>query len=73
MKEVQRYYKQELGVTFTLNDPVVEVVKGERVRSDYENTPQWGEKYWYSVANMQIELRNADVSISEPPTIAGLT
>jgi hypothetical protein len=23
MKEVQRYYKQELGVTFTLNDPVV--------------------------------------------------
>lgn len=56
MKEVQRYYKQELGKTFTLNNPVVEVVTGQRPRSYYENTPQWGEKYWYSVANMQIEL-----------------
>jgi uncharacterized repeat protein (TIGR02543 family) len=56
MKEVQRYYKQELGRTFLLNDPVVEVVTGNRPQSYYENTPQWGEKYWYSVANMQIEL-----------------
>jgi len=56
MKEAQRYYKQELGKTFRLNDPVVEVVAGQHPRSYYENTPQWGEKYWYSVANMQIEL-----------------
>jgi hypothetical protein len=56
MKEAQRYYKQELGKTFRLNDPVVEVVAGKHPRSYYENTPQWGEPYWYSVANMQIEL-----------------
>ena len=29
MREAQRYYKQELGKTFTLNNPVVEVVNGE--------------------------------------------
>ena len=57
MQETQRYFEQELGVTFKLNNPVVEVVEGERERSYYENTPQWGEKYWYSVANMHIELR----------------
>src|SRR5688500_7051646 len=39
MVEAQRYYKQELGKTFRLNTPVVEVVIGERVRSWYENTP----------------------------------
>jgi mannan endo-1,4-beta-mannosidase len=57
MQEAQRYFQQELGVTFKLNDPVVEVVEGEQERSYYENTPQWGEPYWYSVANMHIELR----------------
>src|SRR4051794_32798334 len=39
MAEAQRYYKQELGVTFTLNNPVVEVVTGDQVRTWYENTP----------------------------------
>lgn len=57
LTETQRYYKQELGVTFTLNDPVVEVVTGEQVRSWYENTPACGDKYWYTVCNMEAELQ----------------
>jgi hypothetical protein len=56
MAEAQRYYKQELGKTFTLNDPVVEVVTGDQVRTWYENTPACGDKYWYTVCNMQAEL-----------------
>jgi hypothetical protein len=56
MREAQRYYRQELGKSFTLNNPVVEVVNGDQVRSWYENTPNGGEKYWWSVANMQQEL-----------------
>ncbi|MCP2096717.1 MULTISPECIES: hypothetical protein [Actinosynnema] len=56
MVEAQRYYKQELGKTFRLNDPVVEVITGERVRSWYENTPNGSERYWWTVFNMQQEL-----------------
>lgn len=56
MVEAQKYYKQELGKTFTLNNPVVEVVVGEHVKSWYENTSNGGEKYWWSVTNMQDEL-----------------
>ena len=56
MREAQRYYKQEMGVTFTLNNPVVEVIVGEHVRSWYENTPACGEKYWWTVCNMQAEI-----------------
>jgi hypothetical protein len=56
MREAQRYYKQELGKTFTLNDPVVEVVTGDQLRSWYENTPNGGDRYWWSVTNMQNEL-----------------
>ena len=56
MREAQRYYRQELGVTFRLNDPPVEVIVGERPRSWYENTPACGEKYWWTVCNMQAEL-----------------
>lgn len=56
MREAQRYYKQELGKTFTLNDPVVEVVNGDQPRSWYENTPNGGDKYWWAVTNMQNEL-----------------
>lgn len=54
--EAQRYYQQELGKTFRLNNPVVEVVRGERVRSWYENTPNGPERYWWTVFNMQQEL-----------------
>ncbi len=57
MREAQRFFKQELGKTFTLNDPVVEVVNGDRPRSWYENTPRCGDKYWWAVCNMQEELR----------------
>jgi hypothetical protein len=56
MVEAQRYYKQELGKTFRLNSPTVEVVVGEHVKSWYENTPAGGDRYWWSVTNMQNEL-----------------
>ena len=56
MREAQRYYRQELGKTFTLNNQVVEVVNGDHVKSWYENTPNGDERYWWSVFNMQQEL-----------------
>ncbi|MER6788067.1 RICIN domain-containing protein [Streptomyces sp. NPDC000658] len=56
MREAQRYYRQELGKTFKLNDTVVEVVNGDRPRSWYENTPNGGDRYWWAVTNMQNEL-----------------
>ncbi|MFF1547034.1 RICIN domain-containing protein [Streptomyces sp. NPDC058291] len=56
LREAQRYYRQELGKTFTLNDPVVEIVDGDRPRSWYENTPNGGDRYWWAVTNMQNEL-----------------
>ncbi|WP_329213650.1 RICIN domain-containing protein [Streptomyces sp. NBC_01485] len=56
MREAQRYYRQELGKTFTLNSPVVEVVNGDHPRSWYENTPNGGDRYWWTVTNMQNEL-----------------
>ncbi|GAA4709494.1 cellulose-binding domain-containing protein [Phytohabitans rumicis] len=56
MREAQRYYRQELGRTFTLNNPVVEVVNGDHPRSWYENTPNGNECYWWVVFNMQQEL-----------------
>jgi hypothetical protein len=56
LREAQRYYRQELGKTFTLNDPVVEVVNGDHPRSWYENTPNGNECYWWVVFNMQQEL-----------------
>ncbi|WP_078854111.1 hypothetical protein [Streptomyces sp. NRRL F-5135] len=56
MRESQRFYRQELGVTFKLNNPVVEVVQGNHGRAWYENTPNGGEEYWWVVFNMQQEL-----------------
>lgn len=56
MREAQRYYQQELGKTFRLNNPVVEVVNGDHPRSWYENTPNGNECYWWVVFNMQQEL-----------------
>jgi len=56
MKEAQKYYMQELGKTFKLNTPVVETVVGEHVKSWYENTANGGDKYWWSVTNMEQEL-----------------
>jgi hypothetical protein len=57
MREAQRYYQQELGKTFRLNGPVVQVVVGDHVKSWYENTPNGPDRYWWSVFNMQQELR----------------
>jgi hypothetical protein len=57
MAEAQRFYKKQLGKTFTLNSPAVEVVTGDHPRSWYENTPNGGDRYWWSVFNMQDELR----------------
>jgi hypothetical protein len=56
MVEAQRYYMQELGKTFRLNTPIVETVVGEHVRNWYETTPNGGDRYWWSVTNMQQEL-----------------
>ncbi|WP_433187357.1 cellulose-binding domain-containing protein [Actinoallomurus sp. CA-150999] len=57
LQEAQRFFKQQLGKTFTLNNPVVEVVNGDKQRSWYENTPNCGDKYWWTVCNMEDELR----------------
>lgn len=65
MREAQRYYRQELGKTFTLNNPVVEVVNGDHVKSWYENTPNGSDRYWWSVFNMQEELRRK-LSLNAP-------
>jgi hypothetical protein len=42
MKAVQKYYKRELGKTFRLNNPVVEVVDGEHDRQWYESAGDAG-------------------------------
>jgi hypothetical protein len=57
LREAQRYYGQELGKTFRLNNPVVQIVVGDHVKSWYENTPNGGERYWWAVFNMQQELK----------------
>ncbi|MDX3224914.1 hypothetical protein [Streptomyces sp. ME19-01-6] len=56
MKEAQRFYRQELGVTFKLNTPAVEVVNGDHNRAWYENTRNGDDPYWWVVFNMQQEL-----------------
>ncbi|GAA3339083.1 hypothetical protein GCM10020358_21530 [Amorphoplanes nipponensis] len=58
VREAQRYYKQELGRTFALNNTVVEVVNGEHDRQWYisTNCEPGGDRYWCVVANMQQEL-----------------
>ncbi|GAA2657789.1 cellulose-binding domain-containing protein [Paractinoplanes durhamensis] len=57
MREAQRYYKQEIGKTFTLNGTVVEVVNGEHDRNWYITTNCSGsDHYWCVVQNMQQEL-----------------
>ncbi|MDX3499670.1 hypothetical protein ACKI1I_25005 [Streptomyces turgidiscabies] len=56
MTEAQRFYRQELGVTFRLNTPAVEVVNGDHKRVWYETTPNGGDQYWWVVFNMQQEL-----------------
>jgi hypothetical protein len=57
MVEAQRYYQQELGKTFILNDPVVEVVDGEHDENWYiTNNCTGSDHYWCVVGNMHQEL-----------------
>ncbi|GAA1616428.1 cellulose binding domain-containing protein [Actinoplanes couchii] len=57
MREAQRYYRQELGKTFTLNSTVVETVTGEHDRNWYITTNCSGsDHYWCVVGNMHQEL-----------------
>jgi hypothetical protein len=56
MREAQRYFQQELGKTFRLNNPVVEVVNGEHDTRWYINTNCTGDRYWCVVGNMHQEL-----------------
>ncbi|WP_245738015.1 hypothetical protein [Streptomyces sparsogenes] len=56
MQESQRFYRQELGKTFKLNNPTVEVVTGDHDRAWYENTANGDEPYWWVIFNMQREL-----------------
>jgi hypothetical protein len=57
MVDAQAFFKKSLGKTFSLNDPIVEVVKGEKPRTFYENTStSWGDKYYWSIQNMVNEL-----------------
>jgi len=63
--EAQRYYRAELGVTFTVNNPIVEVVVGEHNATWYETTPIGGDSYWYTAENMQAELKRR-FSLNEP-------
>ncbi len=57
MLETQAFFKQQLGKTFKLNTPIVEVVVGEHVQSWYENTANGGDKYWWSATNAQQEIQ----------------
>ncbi|WP_178880317.1 hypothetical protein [Streptomyces acidiscabies] len=53
MQESQRFYCQELGVTFRLDYLVVEAVQGNHPWTWYENTLNGGDAYWWVVFNMQ--------------------
>lgn len=59
MREAQRYYQQELGVTFRLNNPIVEVVNGDHPANWYETNQIGGpnNSHWWTTQNMQDELR----------------
>ena len=58
MKEAQRFYFQELGVTFRLNNPIVEVVNGDHTKVWYEtDTSITTDPYWISVFNGAAELK----------------
>ena len=56
MLEAQRYYRQELGKTFKLNNPIVEVVYGDHPQIWYETNNPGGDPYWYTTTNLRDEL-----------------
>jgi hypothetical protein len=58
MREAQRFFQQQLGKTFTLNNPVVEVVNGLHDTNWYiTNNCTGTDHYWCVVTNGQNELR----------------
>jgi len=62
MREAQSFYKQQLGKTFTLNDPVVEVVAGEHDTNFYmnnanDNCEPGGDQSLCVTRNMNDELK----------------
>jgi hypothetical protein len=58
MKEAQRFFKAQLGKTFTLNNPVVEVVNGLHDTNWYiTNNCTGSDHYWCVVENGQRELQ----------------
>ena len=67
MVEAQSFFQQQLGKTFKLNSPIVEVVVGEHERSWYENTANGGDKYWWAATNAQQEIaRRFHLTIPDP-------
>jgi hypothetical protein len=56
--EAQQYYLQELGVTFRVNTPVVEVVDGDHDANWYTTTPGGdpNDDYWWTLENSQAEI-----------------
>ena len=57
MRESQSFYKKALGKTFTLNDPVVEVVNGKHDTNWYiTNNCTGSDHYACVIFNMQSEL-----------------
>jgi hypothetical protein len=59
MREAQRFYKQSLGKTFTLNSTVVEVINGQHDTNWYitNNCPAGGSHYECVILNGQAELQ----------------
>jgi hypothetical protein len=68
MLEAQNYYQQELGVTFKLNIPIVEVVDGDHPTNWYETTPINGqEQKWWAGYNMRDEImRKYNIAAPDP-------
>ena len=58
VREAQRFFQAQLGKTFTLNDPVVEVVTGLHDSNWYiTNKCTGSDHYWCVVDNAQSELQ----------------
>ena len=59
MRESQRFFQQQLGKTFTLNNPVVEAINGQHDTNWYinNNCDPNGDRYACVIFNMQQELQ----------------
>jgi hypothetical protein len=56
--EAQKYYLEQLGVTFQVNDPVVEVVDGDHDANWYTTTPgsDPNDDYWWPLEHAEAEV-----------------